>query len=148
MTLLLLVTVCDASLFFAQMKPSTNTPHDDDSITMTAIGHGHMFGRQAGFRTYETQDHTEALVWYTTFRTEQEAKKAMKESLREHKVTGKELVKDLNGRVIGDRIIAAPREQRKAFIVIQRQGLNCWIIQSISLPVAMEVGGLIEPPQD
>ena len=115
---------------------------------MTTIGNGDMFGHRAGFRTYEAQNHTEALVWYTTFRTEQEAKRAIKQSLKEHKVTGKERIKDLNGRVIGDRITGAPREQKKAFMVIRRQGLNCWIIQSISLEVAMQVDGLIEPPQD
>jgi hypothetical protein len=113
---------------------------------MTAIGDGYMFGQRAAFRTYVTQDHTEALVWYATFRTEQEAKNAIKQSLKQHKVTCREHVKDLNRRVIGDRIGAAPKQQMKAFMVIQKQGLNCWIIQSVSPTVAMQVAGLIEPP--
>jgi hypothetical protein len=85
-------------------------------------------------------------VWYTTFRTEQEAKHAIKKSIREYKITGKKHIKELSGRAIGDRITGTPRGQDKAFMIIRRQGLNCWIIQSISLEVAMQVDGLIDPP--
>ena len=146
MTLLLLISLSEAPPLFAQ-KPSTNARNDENDLTMTAIGNGYMFGHTAAFRTYENSDHTEALVWYSTFRTEQEAKHAIKQSLKEHKVTGKEHVKDLNGRVIGDRIIATPKQQEKAFMVIQRQGLNYWIIQSMSLKFAMQVAGLIDAPR-
>ncbi len=38
MTLLLFVTLCDAPLIFAQTKPSTNPPNDDQTVAMTAIG--------------------------------------------------------------------------------------------------------------
>jgi hypothetical protein len=143
---LLLVTLCDAPLSFAQAKPSTTSPNEDRSLTVTTIGNGDMFGHRAAFRTYETQNHTEALVWYTTFRTEQEAKHAIKKSIREYKITGKKHIKELSGRAIGDRITGTPRGQDKAFMIIRRQGLNCWIIQSISLEVAMQVDGLIDPP--
>jgi hypothetical protein len=85
-------------------------------------------------------------VWYGEFRSEQEAKYATKQSLKEHRVTVKEHVQDLNGNVIGDRIVAAPKQQKKAFMIIRTHGLNYWIIQSISPAVAMRVDGLIEPP--
>jgi len=149
MTLLLFATLRDAPLFFAQAKPSTSRPtNGNQSLEMTTIGDGHLFGRRAAFRTYETPDHTEALVWYGKFQSEQEAEHAIEESLKEHKVTGEEHIKGLNGRVIGDRIVATPKQEKKAFMVIRKQGLNYWIIQSISLPVAMQVDGLIEPPPD
>ena len=115
---------------------------------MTAIGNGHMFGHRAAFRTYETQDHTKALVWYTTFRTDQEAKNAIKQSLRGHQVSVTEGIKDTNGRVIGDRITARSEGPQEEFMVIQRQSLNCWIIQSTSLEVATQVAGWIEAPGD
>ena len=105
-----------------------------------------MFGRHAAFRTYETPDHTEALVWYGEFRSEEESKLATELSLKEHRITGTEHLKDLNGHVIGDRIVAAPKDEKKAFMVVRKQGLNYWIIQSISLAVAMQVDELIEPP--
>ena len=147
MTLLLLAALCDPTLFFAQAKLSANSPpNDDQSLKLTTVGDGYMFGRQAAFRTYETHHHTEALVWFGESRSEQEAKLTTKLSLKEHRVTGKEQVKDLNGHVIGDRIIAAPKQEKKAFMVIRKHGLNYWIIQSISLAVAMQVDGLIEPP--
>jgi hypothetical protein len=85
-------------------------------------------------------------VWYGKFTSEQEAKREMKQCLEGNKVTRKENVKDLNGRVIGTRILAAPKQRQKPFIVIQKQGLSYWIIQSISLEVATQVAGLIEPP--
>jgi hypothetical protein len=113
---------------------------------MTKIGEGYMFGRHAAFRTYETPDHTEALVWYGEFRSEEESKLATELSLEEHRITGTEHVKDLNGHVIGDRIVATPKDEKKAFMVIRKQGPNYWIIQSISLAVAMQVDELIEPP--
>ena len=148
-TLLLFFTLRDAPLLFAQAKPSTDHPPNcDQSLEMTRIGEGHQFGRHAAFRTYETPDHTEALVWYGTFRTEDEAKDAIKQCLKEHKVTAKERIYDQSGGMMGTRIVATPKQEKKAFMVIQRQGLNYWIIQSISLAVAMQVAGLIEPPRD
>lgn len=105
-----------------------------------------MFGRHAAFRTYEAPDHTEALVWYGEFRSEEESKLATELSLKEHRITGTEHLKDVNGHVIGDRIVAAPKDEKKAFMVVRKQGLNYWIIQSISLAVAMQVDELIEPP--
>jgi len=147
MTLLLFATLPDPTLLFAQAKLSRNSPpNGDQSLKMTTIGEGDMFGRHAAFRTYETPDHTEALVWYGEFRSEQESKLATKLSLKEHRITDKEHVKDLNGQVNGDRIVAAPKDEKKAFMVIRTHGLNYWIIQSISLAVAMQVDGLIEPP--
>lgn len=105
-----------------------------------------MFGRHAAFRTYETPDHTEALVWYGEFRSEEESKVATELSLKEHRITSTEHVKDLNGHVIGDRILATPKDEKKAFMVIRKQGPNYWIIQSSSFAVAMQVDELIEPP--
>lgn len=147
LTLLLFATLRDPALFFAQGKLSTNSsPNDNQNLKRTAIGEGYVFGRHAAFRTYETPDHTDAVVWYGEFRSEQEAKYATKLWLKEHRVTGKENIKDLNGQVIGDRTVAAPKQGKKAFMVIRKHGLNYWMIQSISLAVAMQVDGLIEPP--
>jgi len=146
-TLLLFATLPDLTLLFAQAKlPTNGPPHGDQSLKTTKIGEGYMFGRHAAFRSYETPDHTEALVWYGEFRSEEESKLATELSLKEHRITGTEHVRDLNGRVIGDRTVAAPKEEKKAFMVIRKNGLNYWIIQSISLAVAMQVDALIETP--
>ena len=146
-TLLLLATLPDLTLLFACAKLSTNSPpNGDQSLKMTTIGEGYMFGRHAAFRTYETPDHTEALVWYGEFRSEEESKLATELSLKEHRITDTEHIKDLNGHAIGDRIVAAPKEEKKAFIVIRKHGRNYWIIQSISLAVAMQADELIKPP--
>lgn len=146
-TLLLFATLPEPTLLFAETKLSTNSsPNGDQSLKMTKIGEGYMFGRHAAFRTYETSDHTEALVWYGEFRSEEESKLATELSLKDHRITGAEQIKDLNGRVIGGRVVAAPKEEKKAFMVIRKNGLNYWIIQSISLAVAMQLDALIQPP--
>jgi hypothetical protein len=146
-TLVLFATLPDLTLLFAQAKLSTDSsPNRDQSLKMTKIGEGYMFGRHAAFQTYETPDHTEALVWYGEFRSKEESKLATELSLKEHRITSTEHLKDLNGRVIGDRIVAAPKEEKKAFMVIRKNGPNYWIIQSTSLAVAMQVDALIEPP--
>lgn len=145
--LLLFATLPDHKLLFAQARPSTNSSSNgDQSLKITNIGEGYMFGRHAAFRTYETPDHTEALVWYGEFRSEEESKLATELSLKEHKITSTNPVQDLNGRIVGDRIVAATNEGNRAFIVIRKNGPNYWIIQSISLAVAMQVDALIEPP--
>ena len=146
-TLLLLATLPGYRLLPAQAKLSTNSPQNgDQNLTMKMIGDGYMLGRPASFRTYETPDHTEALVWHGEFRSEEESNLATKLWLEERKITSTENVKDWNGNVIGDRIVAAPKDEKKAFMVIRRQGPNYWIIQSISLAVAMRVDESIQPP--
>jgi hypothetical protein len=145
--LLWFATLPDPTLLFAQAKLSTNSPpNDNQTLKMTKIGEGYMFGRHVAFRTYETPDHIEALVWYGEFRSEEESKLATELSLKGHEITGTEQVKGQNGHLIGDRIIAAPKEEKKAFMVVRRHGPNYWIIQSISLAVAMQADSLIEPP--
>lgn len=146
-TLLFFATLRGLTLLSAQAKPSTNSSADGgQSLTMTAIGEGYKFGRHAAFRTYQTPDHSEALVWYGEFRSEEESNLATKMSLEEHKITTTVQLKDRDGHVIGDRIVATPKDEKKAFMVIRRQGRNYWFIQSISLAVAMQVDRLIEPP--
>ena len=105
-----------------------------------------MFGRHAAFRTYETPGHIEALVWSGEFRSDEESKLATELSLKEHRITSTEHFKDLNGHVVGERIVAAPKEEKKAFVIIRKHGLNYWIIQSVSLEVAMQADALVEPP--
>src|SRR5580692_1211639 len=123
--LLFFATLPDFTLLFAQARLSTNSPpNGDQSVEMTKIGEGYMFGSHAAFRTYESPDHTEALVWYGQFRSEEESKLATELSLKEHRITGTEYVRDLNGHVIGDRIVATPKEEKKAFVVIRKHGLN------------------------
>jgi hypothetical protein len=124
----------------ANVAPATN------HVPRARSSHLSWFLRIDEDAPYETPDRTEALVWYGKFTSEQEAKREMKQCLEGNKVTRKENVKDLNGRVIGTRILAAPKQRQKPFIVIQKQGLSYWIIQSISLEVATQVAGLIEPP--
>jgi hypothetical protein len=139
--LLLFTTLHTAPSVFAQQNPN-----NDQSPILKTIGNGHMFGRRAAFRTYATTDGTEALVWYGTLQSEQEVKDSTERWLKSYTVTSNEPAKDPNGKVIGDRIIASPKQAGNAFVVIRRYGLNYWIIQSVSPDVAMQVEEMIAPP--
>jgi hypothetical protein len=58
---------------------------------------------------YETPDHTGG-----EFRSQQEAKDEIEQSVKEHKISRKEHVKDSNGRVIGDQIVCDPASTRES----------------------------------
>ena len=144
MMLLLFVTLRDAPLFFAQANPSTSRPTSGtQSLEMTTIGNGHLFGHRAAFRTYETPDHTEALVWYGKFQSEQEAVHAIEESLKDHKVNGEEHIKDPNGRVVGDRIVATP-EARKESVHGHQEARSQLLDHSINLAGSCDAGGRVD----
>ncbi len=145
--LLFLISLFGASSILPHEAQSNNPqPNTAQALELKTIGNGWVLGRGAAFRTYAARDGTEALVWYGEFRSEEEAKSTTKQWLEEHKITGEERIKDPDGQVVGNRIIAAPKHSGKGFIVIRRHGLNYWFIQSVSLTVAMQVDGLIEPP--
>jgi hypothetical protein len=49
--------------------------------------------------------------------------------------------------LISDRILALadlPKADKKEFVIIRRDGLICYVIESTSLQVAMQIEGLIE----
>ncbi len=62
------------------------------------------------------------------------------------KVTSREHNQSKGGQLISDRILAVgdlPKSDSKEFIIIRRDGLRCYLIESVSFQVAMQVESLI-----
>jgi hypothetical protein len=159
----LAVVVCwAAQIFEAQSKAPENAApqsnHDANAgqdLKMTRIGHGKLrSGHYFGFRIYEAQSGSEGEVTYATLPTIAEAKQQIDEWLafaevtksREHDLRkGTKLVSD---RILGSRDLVPkdPKKTPKAteFLIIRRDGANCYFIQSIWLDLATKIEDLID----
>jgi hypothetical protein len=144
-----------AVLFLWQSKAAQNTtatkpdfPSPGQDIKMLTIGERIMSsGRHGAFRIYEASDGTRATVSYASFESPQAAKAQMRLWLRSAKKTIRwEEKKDQRGQVVGERALAVAKDaksNKKLFLIIRRDTLNCYIIDSLSLPVAEQVEKLI-----
>ena len=133
---LLAFTILRSQTFLIAQQNSNS----DEGLKLKLVGDGEMLGRHTAFRTYTASDGTEVLVWYGKFKSEHEAMHATKQWLKGYKVTSKIDAKDASGRVIGNRIAAAPKQSGKVFVVIAIRGLNYWFIQSVSPDCRNAVG--------
>jgi hypothetical protein len=106
-----------------------------------------MLGRWAFCRVYEASDGARSIVWFGTFASEEQAKSAIKQWIQPIKVTRKDQAKDQNGNVIGERIVGSGYNHKTgetAYVVIRRDILNYWQIESTSLPDALELDAWID----
>ena len=108
---------------------------------------GYMLGRMASCRVYEAPDGTQSFVWSGSFVSDEQAKSAIKQWIQPIKVNRKDQAKDNNGNLIGERIIGSGQNHQTgetAYVVIRRDSLNYWRIESKSLPDAMQVDASIK----
>jgi hypothetical protein len=107
---------------------------------------GYMLGRMASCRVYEAPDGTQSFVWSGSFVSDEQAKSAIKLWIQPIKVNRRDQAKDNNGNVIGERIVGSGRNHKTGettYVVIRRDSLNYWRIESKSLPDAMQVDASI-----
>jgi hypothetical protein len=105
-------------------------------------------GRRGGFRVYAAPDGTKAWVSYASFETVQDANRQTQLWL---KLADKTLLaasrKDSSGKLTETRTITQGRgteSGRKLFMIIKRNGMNCYFVRSSSLAVAMQIEDLIQ----
>jgi hypothetical protein len=131
-------------------KPSsTSTKDAEQDLKVVVIGEMIMStGRHGAFRTYETSDGMRATASYATFDSLNEAKRQTGLWLKSaKKIIEKEEKKDQSGQVIRERAVALAKDSKshkKMFLIIMRDGLNCYLIDSLSLPVGLQVEKLID----
>ena len=116
-------------------------------LVVTRICNGLMLGRGASCRVYEASDGTQSVVWSGTFASDEQAKTAIKQWIQPIKVTRKDQAKDRNGKVIGERIVGSGWNHKTddtSYVVIRRDILNYWRIESKSLPDAMQLDASID----
>lgn len=120
-----------------------------ETLELTTTGEITVWnGRRGVFRVYRASDGTKGSVAYAEFRSSQDAKRQIKEWLKlAQKVTSTEEKKNQSGVVVGDRIIATTQDEKSGkqeFLIIERNQLDCYLVQSSSLSVGMQVEQMID----
>jgi hypothetical protein len=133
------------SLWFgaAQEKPV------ETDLKLVTIGNGKTkSGVNTGFRTYEAPDGNKGQVRYVRFDSLQAAHEQIEEWVKSTpSITSRER-NQIKGRImISDRILGVadlPKSDKKEFVIIRRDDLRCYLIESASLQVARQIEDLIE----
>jgi hypothetical protein len=118
-------------------------------LKLVAIGEAVTSGgRRGGFRVYSSADGGDADVYYFNFDAARDAKRQTAK-WRKHigKISSREQKRDPDGQVSVERIVGMSRGVRpgeEEFLIVRRNGLNCYLIRSASLAVATQVEQLIK----
>lgn len=145
--LLLFVSLFPVSSASAQgNKPNLSATSGKRDLVLKTTGDGRILGRRASFRIYEAPDGSQSVVWYGTFASDEQAESAIKQWIQPYKVTRKDQAKDHNGDVIGERIVGSMKNHKTGgmeYLLVRRDTLNYWRIQSKSLTDAMQLDASI-----
>jgi hypothetical protein len=117
-------------------------------VTIVTIGNGRTrSGVPTGFRVYQASDGSKGQVTYVKFKLERDAQLQIEEwvsatpsvTTREHD--------QIRGRIkISDRVLGVAnlgKSDKKEFVIIRRDELKCYLIESESAPVASKIEDLI-----
>lgn len=121
---------------------------------MTIIGNGKLrSGHASAFRIYKASDGSEGEVTYSTLATVEDAERQIVEwSKAAKKIRTHEHNIKKGTRLVDDRIVGSTRLTPKArktpkptdYLIIRRDGLNCYFIESISLQTAIKIENRID----
>src|ERR1035438_3049391 len=121
----------------------------DVDLDLVTIGHRQTkSGHITAFRIYEAPDGTKGQLSYTEFDSLLVAQQQVEEWVKVTRtVTRREQNRSKGGQLISDRILAVadlPKSDKKEFVIMRRDDLKCYLIESVSLQVATQIEGLIE----
>ena len=126
-------------------NPTENRPVG--TLKLVTIGNGATSGgRDSAFRVYAAPDGTKGRIVYTELPTIQEAQKQVQEWLNlTTEVVSQEHDKKQGDEIVSDRIVARRRVKSTngEFMIIRRDGLICYLIESRSLHVATQIESTI-----
>lgn len=136
-------------VWFASAQDLVQRPSAQTELKLIAIGNGKTTGRnRSAFRTYEAPDGTKGHVRYIEFDSLPAAQEQIEKWVKvTPKITSREQNQIDKGQLVSDRILGVqdlPESDKKEFVIIRRDGLTCYLIESVSLQVALQVEGLIE----
>jgi hypothetical protein len=104
-------------------------------------------GQLTVFRIYRAPDGTEGQVHYTEFASLEAAELQVEKWVKAARtLTSREHNQTKGGQLISDRILAVadlPKSDNKEFMIIRRDNLKCYFIESASLQVALQIEGFI-----
>ncbi len=106
------------------------------------------------FRIYEDLDGSEGEVTYATLPSVEDARRQLEEWVKLAKrITSRELDKKKGAKLVADRILGSreliPKDPTKTpkateYLIIRRDDLNCYFIESTSLSTATKIEDLID----
>jgi hypothetical protein len=134
----------------AQDKPTFNEGGKSaGDLELIRMGEVWLYGHHHGaFRTYQAPDGQESYVTYSHYRSVADANTQFKQWLKRAKtINVQETTKDSEGHAIGERVVAVSQEYKgggNGFVIVKRVNLNCYLIESRTLPVALQIDSLLE----
>lgn len=142
-----LTCVFCALLAAAQDKADQSVKPED--LKLLTIGNGKTSsGHAMGFRIYGAPDGAKGQTFYVKFESLQAAEQQIEEWTKAARtVTNREQNLRKGDQLIDERVMATgelPKSNEKEFLIIRRDGLNCYLIESVSLQVALQIEGLIQ----
>jgi len=150
LTYFALTCILAARLAVAQEVARETSAQTD--LDLVRIGHiktksGHL----TLFRLYKAPDGTEGQVHFTEFDSLEPAELQIEKWVKATRtVTSREHNQTKGDQLISDRILAVadlPKSDTKEFVIIRRDYLKCYLIESVSLQVALQVEDLLEHKQ-
>jgi hypothetical protein len=148
--LLLFLGICPLWSKAAQDQGARS--HSDKSrnqdLELTTTGQVRLSaGRRGMLRIYTASDGAQGSVIFGRFTSPDDADQQIKEWLKlADRVTSTESKKDSQGRLIGQRNVAAVRDEKSgkdSFLIITRNNLECYLIRSLSMHVALQVEDML-----
>ena len=121
-----------------------------NSTDLEVVRTGHIktkSGQLTVFRIYKAPDGTEGQVHYTEFDSLEPAELEIEKWVKATRtVTSREHNQTKGDQLISDRILAVadlPKSDKKEFVIIRRDYLKCYYIDSVSLEVALQIESFI-----
>jgi hypothetical protein len=117
-------------------------------LEIVRMGHIMTKGHLTLFRTYKAPDGTRGQSYFTEFDSLEPAELQIEKWVKATRtVTSREHNQTKGDQLISDRILAVadlPKSDTKEFVIIRRDYLKCYFIESVSLQVALQVEGWLD----
>ena len=146
-TFVSLVLTCALTALFAAAQDMARVNSAD--LNLVRMGHIKTKGGHVTlFRLYKALDGTEGQVHFTEFDSLEPAEVQIEKWVkRTRTVTSRDHNQIKGDRLVSDRVLAIaglPRSETKEFVIIRRDYLKCYLIESMSLQVALQVEDLLD----
>jgi hypothetical protein len=140
--------ICVFGVWFAGAQDVAHENAAQGGLDLVTIGNGHLpDGTKTAFRVYAAPDGSEGKVVYTKLNSVPAAQQLIEEWLKgKLTVTSRQKDQTIGSQVISDRILALgdlPKSDKKEFVIIRRDEVNCYLIESTSLQFAIKIEALI-----
>ena len=142
-------SLCLMGVFCVWFTAAQDAPHvNSTDLEIVRMGHINTKGGHTTlFRIYQTPDGTRAQGYYTEFDSLEAAELQIEKWVKATRtVTSREHNQRRGDQLISDRILAVtdlPKSDKKEFVIIRRDYLKCYFIESASLQVALQVESFI-----